>query len=263
MREIEANKEAWGLLSRDHYETFRKRLRESDTILSDIVRAELGDIAGKRLIHLQCNVGADTICLARMGAQVTGVDLVPDNIRYARLLAQELGVTDATFIQADLLEFMELHDQKYDIVFTSEGAIGWLPDLRRWAQTVRHLLSDEGFFYILDSHPFFLVFDEERLGENQLIVKYPYFIKRPDKAGTIGGYASDTKVGENYSWMYTISEIINSLTHAGLGIEYLHEHDTLFYDAGGMQRLDGGQYRPAGWDKLLPLSFSLRATVQR
>ncbi|MBN1887261.1 MAG: class I SAM-dependent methyltransferase [Thermoflexales bacterium] len=263
MREIEANKQAWGLLSQDHYETFRKCLRENHSTLSPIIQAELGDIAGKTLIHLQCNTGADTISLARMGAVVTGVDLVPDNIRYARLLADEFGVTDATFITADIMEFMEIHDQKYDIVFTSEGAIGWLPDLKKWGKTIRHLLKEDGFFYVLDSHPVYLMFDEERLKKNELVIKYPYFVKRPERFDTIGGYASEKKDAENFDWMYTVGEIINVLTSAGLGIEYLNEYDTLFWNAGGMEWTESGQYRYASFRGQMPFSFSLKATVRR
>lgn len=262
MREIEANKKAWSLLSKEHYETFKRLLQEKRTLLSDTIQRELGDIAGKTLIHLQCNTGADTISLARMGATVTGVDLVPDNIRYARQLAQELGISDATFIESDLMSFMGTHDKTYDVVFTSEGVISWLPDLKKWARTIRHLLRDDGFFYVLDSHPFYFVFDEEGLKENRLSIKYPYFVKRPDKADTIGGYAVEARSGENFSWMYTVGELINSLAEAGLCIEYFHEYDTLFFDAGGMEKLGDSCYRYAHFREQLPFTFSLKATVR-
>ena len=44
------------------------------------IQSELGDLNGKKIIHLQYNTGADTILLAKMGANAVGVDLVPDNI---------------------------------------------------------------------------------------------------------------------------------------------------------------------------------------
>lgn len=263
MQEIEANQRAWGLLARDHYEAFTSYLATHRSTLSNIIQRELGDISGKTLIHLQCNTGADTISLARAGAIVTGVDLVPENIRYARQLAQDFTISDATFIASDVIEFINIHDQQYDIVFTSEGAIGWLPDLKQWGRTIRHLLKDDGFFYIMDSHPFSLAFDEERLKSNELIVKYPYFIKRPDKSDTIGGYASEAKQGENFFWMYTVSEIMNALIQAGLQVEYFNEYDTLFYDMGGMTRADSGEYFYPHFRDQLPFSFSIKATVRK
>jgi tRNA/tmRNA/rRNA uracil-C5-methylase (TrmA/RlmC/RlmD family) len=113
MKEIEANKAAWGLLSKDHYEHFKKSFLEGKHRLSAIIEEELGDISGKTVIHLQCNTGADTIVLAQKGAIVTGVDLVPDNIFYANKLSEELGIQNIEFIESDIMEFKEKHDIKY------------------------------------------------------------------------------------------------------------------------------------------------------
>jgi 2-polyprenyl-3-methyl-5-hydroxy-6-metoxy-1,4-benzoquinol methylase len=39
-----------------------------------IEAAELGDVSGKRILHLQCHIGRDTLSLAGRGAIVTGLD---------------------------------------------------------------------------------------------------------------------------------------------------------------------------------------------
>jgi SAM-dependent methyltransferase len=127
--------------------------------LSPVQREELGDISGKKLMHLQCNTGADTLSLARLGAQVTGVDLVPEHGHYANKLAADLGLEEARFLRANLLEVMDVHDEQHDIVFTTEGVLVWLPDLALWARNVRHLLKDDGCQYVLDGHPFFMALD--------------------------------------------------------------------------------------------------------
>jgi SAM-dependent methyltransferase len=259
MKEIDANKTAWGLLSKDHYEHFKKLLQEGKHQLSAIIEKELGDISGKTIIHLQCNTGADTIALARKGAVVTGVDLAPENIYYAKKLSQELGINNIDFIEFDIMKLKEKHDKKYDMVFTSEGALYWLPDLYKWAETVKHLLKENGIIYILDSHPFSFVFDEEKLRQNKLEVKYPYFIREPEHETTIGGYASDVKEGECYGWMYKVGDLINPLVKAGLTIECFNEYDTLFYDMGGMETGNNGQYHFPFFDKKIPFTFSLRA----
>jgi len=258
---IEANRQSWALLAAEHYRTFRERLAENESILNEVQRQELGDLRDKKLIHLQCNVGADTISLARMGARVTGVDLVPENIEYARKLAADFGVDDARFIQSNVLEIMETHHEKYDVVYTTEGVLCWIPDLELWARNVRHLLADDGFFYLLDGHPTFMIWDEEQLPE--LAVKYPYFLKTDDREEWIGGYASEAKPGTNYSWMYTLGEIINALSGAGLHIEWLHEFDWLYYKLSDKQVRDenGGWLYPTHKDRL-PYTFSLKATVR-
>jgi SAM-dependent methyltransferase len=259
---IDANKRSWGALSKDHYEVFRARLLANQYTLSPTQIQELGDIRGKRLIHLQCNTGADTVCLARMGATVTGVDLVPDNVRYARQLAVDCGVHDARFIESNVLEIMDVHDEQYDVVFTTEGVLCWLPDLYLWARNVRHLLADDGFLYVMDSHPFYMIWDEDRLPE--LACKYPYFLKRPDREEWIGGYASESKPGANYSWMYTVGEIVTALSQAGLHIEWFHEFDWLFFQlsAQRQQRDERGGWTFPEHKEKLPYTFSLKATIR-
>jgi SAM-dependent methyltransferase len=263
---IEANKKSWGIIAQDHYETFKARLLANESTLSQTQIEELGDITGKRLIHLQCNTGADTLSLARMGARVTGVDLVPENIYYARKLAADLGIHDARFIESNVLEIMdkampECHE-KYDIVFTTEGVLCWLPDLYLWARNVHHLLADDGFLYVLDSHPVYMLWDEEKLPE--LVVKYPYFQKNADQDEWIGGYASEGRPATNYSWMYTMGEIVTALSQAGLHIEWLHEFDGLFFRLSAEKQIKDAQGNwvfPEHQGKL-PYTFSLKATVR-
>lgn len=263
MKEIEANKEAWNLLSESHYHTFLKAFQDGSYHLKKVIVDELGDIRGKKLLHLQCNTGADSICLARLGADVTGVDLSPENVRYAQKLAADLGVENVRFIQSDIMELMDVHHEKYDVVFTSEGAIGWLPDLGLWGKTIRSMLKDDGFFYVNDSHPFFLAMDEEKIVRGELAVKYPYFSTVPDVDDIIGGYAGEAKTHENYFWMYTVSKVINSLAAAGLHIEFFNEFAGNIENFGNMEAAENGLYEfPFNHDRF-PMTFSLKANVYK
>ena len=260
MNKVEMNKRAWGLLSEDHYRHFQRQFEENNYQFNSIIRKELGDISGKKILHLQCNTGADTIALAKMGAVVTGVDLVPDNIYYAGKLAQELGIENVRFFASDIMKLMENHEGKYDIVFTSDGAIGWLPDLGRWAKTIRYFLRDDGFFYAHDSHPFFLALDEEQLKQGITKIKYPYFKQEADEDNQIGGYASETKGAKNYFWMYTMGELVNSLVAAGLCIDFLHEYDRCASGMGGTTADEDGLFYYPLLEGALPLTFSIKAS---
>jgi SAM-dependent methyltransferase len=263
MKDTDINKKAWGLLSKDHYEHFKKQFLDGNRRLSSINEEELGDISGKSVIHLQCNTGADSISLAQKGASVTGVDIVPDNIFYAKKLSKELGIENIEFIESDLMDFKEKHTKKYDMVFTTEGVLCWLPDLNKWAETIKHLLKDNGILYVLDSHPFYFTFDEEKLCKNVLEVKYPYFVRETEHGETIGGYAAEPRKAETCEWMYRISDIINPLAKEGLTIEFFNEHDTLFFDLGGMERIINGEYRYPFFEKKIPFTFSLKARLRK
>jgi len=264
MKEIESNKHSWSQISEDHYYAFKARFKEGTQFFNYYIKRELGDITGKDIIHLQCNTGADTILLAQMGAEhVTGVDLVPENIYYAKKLASDLNVTNVDFFESDIMTLSQKYNKKHDMVFTSEGALVWLPDMEVWAKTVRSLLNDTGYLYVFDSHPFFLMLDEEKLDKQIYDIKYPYFKKTPDFDTTIGGYASERKGGvESYCWMFTVSDIINSLIRAGMRIDFFNEFTENFYDVGNMKKSDkeGLLIYEYNRDKY-PMSFSLKASV--
>jgi len=115
--------------------------------------------------------------------------------------------------------------------------------------------------YVLDSHPFYFVFDEEKLKENKLEIRYPYFIREPEHSETIGGYASEEKQGKCYTWMYKVSDIINSLANAGLMIEYFNDYDSLYFDIDRMENCGNGHCHFPFFDKKILFTFSLKARL--
>ena len=98
--------------------------------LTSIEREELGDVAGKSLLHLQCHFGMDTMSWARLGARVTGVDFSDEAISLTRSLSRELAI-EAELVQSNVYDLPDVLDRRYDIVFTSYGALPWLPDISR------------------------------------------------------------------------------------------------------------------------------------
>lgn len=262
MPEIEANRRAWGSLAEDHYRHYRELLLKGEHQLNENIARELGDIRGKDVVHLQCNTGADTVLISRLGAaRVLGVDFSPDNIRLARALARDAGANNIEFMESDILKLDAREAGEYDIAFTSEGVLGWLPDLRAWAKTARSLLRDGGRLYVYDSHPFLLMFDEGGLSAQEYTLRYPYFSKTPDMDTSIGGYASAPKTGVNaYFWSHTLSEIINSIISAGMRIEFFNEYPENFYDLGGMRKsAKPGLYEFEHNRDKYPMAFSLMA----
>ena len=261
MIEVESNREAWGTLAEDHYAHYRDALVGDEHRLNHYIQQELGCLSSKRVVHLQCNVGADTVLLAREAQWVTGVDFVPENVRYAEKLASDLGCTNVGFVESDVNGLLDVHGDTYDVVFTSEGFWAGCP-IWQQAKTVSGLLNESGYLYLFDSHPFSLMFDEDGLSDDRYEIRYPYFGSAPDVEDAIGGYASDVKRGvQAYFWMHTISDIVNALIDAGMRIESINEYPESFFDAGSMRRSDKvGLYEyPHNQDRY-PLSFSLRAS---
>jgi 2-polyprenyl-3-methyl-5-hydroxy-6-metoxy-1,4-benzoquinol methylase len=86
----------------------------------------LGDLMGQRVVHLQCHIGTDTLSLARLGAEVTGVDFSPSALAAARQLAERAGPA-VRYVQATLDEVPERLQETFDLVYTGVGALNWLP----------------------------------------------------------------------------------------------------------------------------------------
>jgi SAM-dependent methyltransferase len=227
--------------------------------LRDFEIAEMGDVAGKRLLHTQCHMGQDTLSWARRGAVVTGLDFSEPAIRVARDLARQTGLADrARFVVSDVYDAADaLKGERFDVVYTGIGAIVWLPDLARWAAVLAELLADGGALYLVDFHPI-----TDALGEDGRSVEYDYF----DTAGEAydqpytytDGPALTTTV--SVQWRHPLGEVVTALAGAGLRIEFLHEHDRTFFQRFTvLERTGPTEHRfPVGQPRV-PLMFSVRA----
>jgi SAM-dependent methyltransferase len=240
------------------------RLKAGEDILQPIEAAEIGDVAGKRLIHLQCHIGLDTLCLARRGAIVTGLDFSPTAIAAARALASELGIP-AEFVESDVFGARERLNGSFDLAFVTWGTICWLPDIGRWAQVVASLLAAGGVLYLADAHPSALVLEEI---DGRILPHYPWRVSadKPlifEDAQTYTGDVTELVEKRNYEWIHPLSAIITGLIEAGLQLEFLHEHERLPWKLFPSMRPDGDRmFRLPETAVPIPLSFSLMARNQ-
>jgi SAM-dependent methyltransferase len=230
--------------------------------LRDYEIADVGDVAGKDLLHLQCHFGIDTLSWARLGARVTGVDFSEKAVALARAVAAELGL-DARFVLSNVYDLPDVLDGDFDVVYTSRGVIGWLPDLTRWAEVIAHFLRPGGIFYITEGHPILWILDDAE-DATELRVKYPYFPRaEPLEFPTHGSYADPSAHVEQpfeYSWVHSMGEIVTALASAGLRIDFLHEYPFVEWPVPFLeQRDDGKWWLPKDQEAELPLFFSLRA----
>jgi SAM-dependent methyltransferase len=242
-------------------------LRAGHGRLNAIEEAELGDVRGLEVLHLQCHFGADTLSLAQRGARVTGLDFSGPAIAAARGLADELGLADrARFICADLYEAPSAvgRAEAFDLVYVTWGATCWLPDIKRWAAIVAQFLKPGGRLYYADGHPSAYVFDNEtKLPDGMPGYFAPYFQREPLVMNDGFDYADpDARLvnATNVSWMHSLSSILGGLLEAGLSLDWLHEHAQVPWQMFHIlvKRGDGDWHWPdRPW---LPLALSLQAS---
>lgn len=219
---------------------------------------EVGDARGKRLLHLMCHIGLDTLCWARRGATVIGLDFSQPALDTAADIATRAGLGSARFVAADIYGAAEaLAGETFDIVYTGAGVMQWIPDIDRWAATVASLVAPDGFFYITDYHPFIDIVDDGVLGLRRGYLDRGPFIE--DEPGSYTGRA-DTSANTIVKWTHHIGSVVNALATAGLRIEFLHEFGysdvAMFF---GLERGDDGLWRFPSERFQIPLMFSLRA----
>ena len=232
--------------------------KKGKNVLNGIELNELGDVSGKSMLHLQCHFGMDSMSWARLGAHVTGIDFSDEAIKIANALSIELKL-DAKFICSNVYDLKKHLDKKYDIVFTSYGVIGWLPDLDRWADIISHFLKPGGTFYMAEFHPVVWMFDDHFTK-----IAYSYFnqgVLEINQEGTYADRGAEIKLIE-YSWNHSLSEVINALANYGLKIQMMHEFDYSPYNCFANTIEDGrGNYFIKGFEKVLPMVYSIKARL--
>lgn len=254
-----ANKELWNQRTAVHKESNFYNLagfKAGETVLTPIELSEIGDVKGKSMLHLQCHFGMDSLDWARRGAKVTGVDISDAAIDEAAKLNIELEL-DANFVCCNVLDTSANVEGAFDIVFTSYGTIGWLPDLKPWATMVAEKLKPGGLFYIAEFHPVVWMFDDDFTH-----IAYSYENREvivTENQGTYTDRNADIK-GKEYSWNHSVSEVLNALIKAGLKIESFNEHMYSPYPCfRNVVEFDKNKWHIKGLEGKIPMVYSLKA----
>ena len=226
---LEINKQSWNNKTDVHVKSDFYDIDgflKGNTSLNEIELNLLGDISGKSILHLQCHFGQDSISLSRLGAEVTGVDFSDRAIQTAKSLAKKTK-SNTSFICCNIYDLANHLDKQFDIVFTSYGTIGWLPDLNKWARIISKFLKPNGKFIFVEFHPVVWMFDE-----NFNKVSYNYFNTGPI-IETVNGTYADREADitqEIVMWNHGFSEVVNNLIKSGLEIKLFDEFDYSPYD---------------------------------
>ena len=251
---IKTNKESWNKRTEIHvaskFYDVEGFLRGKNS-LQKIELDELGDVSGKSLLHLQCHFGLDTLSWARLGANVTGVDLSSTAIEEAQALSKRAGL-NGTFICSDLYSFGESSQEQYDVVFTSYGALCWLPDIEKWADIVARSLKVGGTFYIAEFHPFYDVFSGSS-----------YFHNPEPDVEEEGTYTENDqgKASTLVTWVHPISDVVNALVKAGIQVTQLNEYPYSPYNCfEGMVEREKGRFYLSHKNQDIPLVYTIKGT---
>lgn len=260
---ITINKQAWNNQVPIHVNSEfynQKAFLNGKNSLPQIDRELLGTIEGKSVLHLQCHFGQDSLSMARMGAKVTGIDLSDKAIEKAQNLNQELNL-DAKFISCDVYDTLKHIHEKFDIVYTSYGTIGWLPDLNKWAEIIYGALKPNGKFIFVEFHPVVWMFDDDFTK-----IKYHYHNEKVIAEEQLGTYANkEADVKTDYiSWNHSLAEVFQALLNNGLQIESFKEYNYSNYNCfNNTIEFEAGKFRIKHLENKIPMMYSITATKNK
>mmetsp|Transcript_45872 Transcript_45872/g.120277 ORF Transcript_45872/g.120277 Transcript_45872/m.120277 type:complete len:320 (+) Transcript_45872:65-1024(+) len=279
----EQNRRSWNMATPAHQSHKRSQadfFRNGGSTLFPEEVELLGSLDGLSVVHLQCNCGQDTLSLLRLGAaHVVGVDISDAAIAEAQQLSVDTGLA-ADFERDDVLLWLDKsRNEKFDVVFTSYGVLGWLGDLRRWARGISGLLKPGGRLVLVEFHPLAWSFRD-----GGTLTGDPYFIDAPggrcDEPGGVSDYVAssgDGLIPEGMGWaqgecgfsnpeptieyQHTVGDIVTALSAAGLFIRSMREYPfsngcQMF---GGMRPLPGRRFAMPEGLASVPLMLSITA----
>lgn len=256
---LDINRNSWNAKVEPHLKSdfyFVDEFLKGRTSLNSIELELLGNVQNKSILHLQCHFGQDSISLARLGAKVTGIDLSDKAIEAAGDLARK-AQTDTEFICTDLYNLPNILDRKFDIVFTSYGTIGWLPDLRKWAEIISRFLKPEGKFVMAEFHPVVWMFDDDFKG-----IKYNYFNEKPIIETYEGTYADQSAdlVQEYVMWNHSLADVLQNLLQNRMEITQFKEFDWSPYPCfRHVNEFEKGKWRIPQLGNKIPLVYAVEA----
>lgn len=257
---LDINKASWNERTEFHFNSEfygQDEFMNGKNSLNSIELELLGDVSHKKILHLQCHFGQDTLSLSRLGAKAVGVDFSDKAIEIARKTAEELRL-DTKFVNCDIYDLPNHLHEDFDIVFTSYGTIGWLPDLNLWAKIISGYLKPGGKFVMADFHPVVWMFDDnfEKIG-------YNYFKDEPiieEMDGTYAEKNAPIKV-KSMSWNHSTSELLNSLLQNKMVLDSFNEYDYSPYNCfKHTEEFSPGKFRIKHLENKIPMVYSILAT---
>ena len=279
-REHEENRLSWNAATQAHNShkgDQAKFFRDGGSTLRDEELALLGNLAGQRVAHLQCNSGQDTLSLVKLGSSVVGVDLSDEAIAFAQRLSADSGIP-ATFVRADVYEWLAQSATQppgFDVCFCSYGALMWLFNLDSWARGIASILKPGGRLVVVDFHPFALVFDEKKehyrpyFAGGRVFTEatgVPDYVSRAGEQMVPWGFERGVEGFKNphpsHEYQWTLAELLTAVLEAGLTLKTYREYpqcqmaffEELVCDSSGNRVFREGAFN-------LPLVFGLVAQL--
>ena len=254
---VAANRAAWDQAAPYHraHAQYRRLLAGFATpgysCLDAVATEELQavGVAGRDVAQLCCNNGRELLSIKNLGAgRCVGFDFAPSFLAQARELAS-VGDLDCAFVESRIEAIAPDYHGVFDLVVTTIGVFGWMPDLAGFFAALARLLKPGGRYFAYEEHPIANMLEPKEPGR----LVHSYFRQEPF-VETVGldyyGF-TDYEAETHYWFVHRLGDIVTACVQAGLSLERLTEYPHNINSANN----DVFENQPAQ----LPLSYILVA----
>jgi SAM-dependent methyltransferase len=185
-------------------------------------------VEGKCIAQLCCSNGIELLSLINLGAkEVVGFDISDENIKEAEGRSRKLNF-NVEYHCCDVYEIPAKYDSRFDLIYLTVGALGWLPDLNLFFAKVATLLKPGGSVFIYEMHPMTDILNDDRNPDvHPLQVTQPYFSSKPYTNFDSLDYIGRTRdSGLKKHWFtHTLTSLFSSLIGNDISIVQFEEFE--------------------------------------
>ena len=167
----------------------------------DLIKKYIPDLAGRRILLPSSGDNHAAFAFALLGARVTSSDISERQLANAAAVAEKLQL-DIDFVCDNTMELSAIAGDTYDLVYTSNGTLSWIPDLQTMYHSISRVLRSGGFSVMYDVHPFTRPFSGEPWKEPRIVKAY-----------------DDTMP----SCHWRVQDLVNATVSAGLAVREMAE----------------------------------------
>ena len=199
-----------------------------------------GDVSGKNVLCLACGGGQQSAAFALLGADVTVVDLSPEQLERDAQVAEHYGF-DIRIAEADMRDLSAFHGQGFDIVHHAYS-LNFVRNCREVFSQVADVLCNGGLYRFAAANPFTMGVKQSDWKANGYTLSEPYAegaIISYDDQDWVYDRDATAKIANPIEYRHLLSTLINGVIDAGFSIRHVSDNTDMHPDP---------QAEPASWD---------------
>lgn len=138
---------------------------------AEVKRLGFTDFAGQNVLCLASGGGQQSVCFGLLGANVTVLDLTPEQLDGDRAMATHYNL-DFRIEQGDMRDLARFADSSFDVVY-QPYSINFVPDPLPVLSEVGRVLRENGRYYLQFSNPLFNMHESDWT-EKGYPIRQPY-----------------------------------------------------------------------------------------